>query len=224
MPVEGIRGCGYRQVGKLYLVGEGLTVACDRLPFELGECPCCGFRPRHQTGFRWLHRDYLGGDHEGCKDEFPCPVCYPTKLPEERLHEGRFGFMWVGKRYYTPQSFVKEAGEMGVSKAISQIPKGLVIGETWVLLAHKAVPIYDAGTFENGLAKQEPRKAPAIFYAFVPQRVEMLVWKSEATEERVLELEERGITVIVVPDGDEAHAKGHKKAKKQRTKKPKEAE
>ena len=45
----------------------------------------------------------------------------------------------------------------------------------------------------------------AIFYAFRPQRVEMLIWESEATSENLEKLKKRGITPIVVPDGDPDH-------------------
>jgi hypothetical protein len=33
--------------------------------------------------------------------------------------------MWVGSQYYTPESFIKEAQTMGVSKRIAKIPKDL---------------------------------------------------------------------------------------------------
>src|SRR5260370_22228167 len=41
MAVEAKRGCGYRKAGGLYLVGGGIGLPCDRLPYEIHECPCC---------------------------------------------------------------------------------------------------------------------------------------------------------------------------------------
>jgi hypothetical protein len=122
----------------------------------------------------------------------------------------RYGFMWVGKEY-TPASFGKEAAEMGVSKRIHKLPKGLVLGKTWIMLAHREVPIYKGHFGENGLAKQEPEFKPAIFYGFQPTRIEKLIWKSQATPKRLKRLQNKGITPVIIPDGDEDHMGGKKK-------------
>lgn len=199
MPIEGKRGCGFRKLYKMYLVGEGISVPCDRLPFELAPCRCCGYAPPFSRGFSWINSEYLG-EHEECTCIPFCPICHPNTVPPDKTNQGKYGLMWVGQRYYSPKSFVREARDMGVSKAIGSIPKDLVLGKTWVLLAHKKVPIYDEGLLEeNGLARKEPRHAPAIFYAFTPQRVEMLLPESECTPEKVEELAEQGITVVPVP-------------------------
>lgn len=196
-----VRGCGTRKVGKLYLVGSGIGLPCDRLPFEIKPCKCCGFTPGFFRGFTWLHKDYLGGDHRPCVCVPMCPICHPDTIPDERLNEGRFMFMWVGKQFYTTESFIDEAQRMDVCKTIPSIPKGLVLGKTWVLLAHPECRFYDAGFFEpNGLAKSAPRTAAGIFYAFVPQRIEKLIYKSDATEDAIRELEEQGITPIIVEE------------------------
>lgn len=120
--------------------------------------------------------------------------------------------MWVGSRYYTARSFAQEADEMGVCKAINQLPKGLVLGKTWIFLAHPKVPIYmDLEYLEalegwklgeearDKLAPVPPEK-PAIFYAFTPKRVEMLLPEEECTPEKLKECAEKGITVIPVPE------------------------
>jgi len=207
MPIEPKRGCGYRRVGALYLVGDGLAATCDLLPLPITPCPTCHFTIPFTRGFLWIHRDYLGHrseghyySKEGCKCSNFCPVCYPHQniLQDEAM------LMWVGSKFYTPASFVKEAQEMGVSKRIAEIPKGLVLEKTWVLLAHPKVPFY----YENAVdpLRVEKSKQPAIFYAFRPQRVEMLIWKSEATAQRLEELKKKGITPIVVPDNEKEHA------------------
>jgi hypothetical protein len=52
--------------------------------------------------------------------------------------------LWIGRGHYSPDAFLKESRELGVSRRIAALPKGLVLGETWVLLAHlDAVPPKD---------------------------------------------------------------------------------
>ena len=91
--------------------------------------------------------------------------------------------MWVGERFYTPRSFILEAERLGVSKLVSALPKGLEIGKTKVLLAHR---------------KAWKNREPAIFYAFVVERVDVLVRAEEADEEWVERLREKGVNVIIV--------------------------
>ena len=91
--------------------------------------------------------------------------------------------MWVGERFYTPRSFTLEAERLGVSKLVPTLPKGLEIGKTKVLLAHR---------------KAWKNREPAIFYAFVVKRVEVLVKAEEADEEWVKKLKEKGVNVIVI--------------------------
>lgn len=217
MAIEKKRGCGYRKVGGLYLVGEGRTFVCDSLPLQLFPCDCCGFDiPWPQRSFMWVKKryfeklSYVHRNNGECKCLPQCPICHPENNDQEK-----YGFMWVGKRHYTPESFRLEAEERGACKRVNQIPKGLKLGETWVLLGHHEVPIYNKGTFgKNGLAKAEPEKKPAIFYGFKPVRVEMPIWKSKATKRRLKALEKQGITPVIIPDGDKDHAS--KKSKKKR--------
>jgi len=201
--IEEIRGCGYRKVGGLYLVGEGSAFSCDRLPYNLEVCPVCGYGIKFSLGFTWIKPEPLFGQHENCTDTLKntCPFCNP-KIAGERA-----GLMWVGEEFYTPESFMREAEERGISKRINAIPRGFEIGKTWVYLAHKK-----AGTKiiteNNNLLNSEKQKkvpCPAIFMAFVPKRIEKLIWKSEATEENLKELKKRGITPVIVPDGDPDH-------------------
>jgi len=232
MPIEKRRSCGFRKIGKIYLVGEGIFAPCDRLPFVLKPCECCGHVPTQNRGVSRLHRKYLGGQHyvikeaiDGerrfapCSCESICPICYPDDIPEDKLIDGEFVcLMWVGSRYYTARSFAREADEMGVCKAINQLPKGLVLGKTWILLAHPEVPIYIDPQYLKALegwklgeeARDKlapvPPERPAIFYAFTPKRVEMLLSESECTPEKLKEYAERGITIIPVP---ESRLKGH---------------
>lgn len=195
MAIETKRGCGFRKVGGLYLCGGGLSVACDRLPFPIEYCPTCGAGIKFTQGFTWIDWMKFAGNHEGCKDKhLMCYLCIPN------IHPQPYGLLWVGESFYTPQSFIREALEMGVSKRIPFIPKGLKLGETVVLLAHKKVirrELEPDGSIED---------VPGVFYAFIPAVIEMLIYESELTEEKREELVKRGISPIMVPDNDIDHS------------------
>lgn len=194
MAIETRRGCGFRKVGALYLCGSGITISCDRLPFPIEYCPVCGSGIKFTQGFTWIDWLEFAGIHDSCKDKhLMCSVCVPN------IHPQPYGLMWVGEAYYSPEHFIKEALEMGVSKRIAFIPKELKLGETVVLLAHKKA----IGRFDEEAVWQD---YPGIFYAFKPTTIEMPIWKSELTDEKVEELTKRGITPISIPDGDVDHS------------------
>ncbi len=193
MAIEPKRGCGYRKVGGLYLCGSGIQVECDRLPFPIEYCPTCGAGIKFTRGFTWIDWDEFVGYHEDCKDEYSmCYMCAPN------IHPQPYGLLWVGESFYSPESFIKEAIEMGVSKRIPFIPKELKLGETVVLLAHKKA--ITTPSFEG------VGEIPGVFYAFKPQAIEMLVYEAELTDEKEEKLEKRGITPISVPDNDLDHS------------------
>ena len=210
MAVEAKRKCGFRKVHGLYLCGDGIWLGCDRLPLEVGFCPTCGEGIHFPRSMREINPLKLFGQHRDpkdigfpwttlettCKDPFRpyCHVCFPQADVAYLLGVGR---------EYTPQEFISEAETMGVSKRIpaNSVPRKLVIGETWVyLVSRKAVM---DPTTEN--SKHETYKL-AIFAAFKPNRLEMPIWESEATPERIAELDKRGITAIPITDGDQDHA------------------
>jgi len=209
MSVEAIRGCGYRKVSGLYLCGEGHGMACDRLPYELEVCPVCGAGVNFSRGFtllNWLEyaEDHsaklgglpgnIGGNYpDKCKCPLVCPVCHPDELNQP------YGLLWVGESFYTPEAFIQEALEMGVSRRIAAIPKNLKLGETWVLFA--TIKACGEKRDENGKLEG----IPGVFYAFRPQRLELLIWKSEFTHDKAVELEKKHITPILIPDGDVEH-------------------
>jgi hypothetical protein len=199
MAQESKRGCGYRKVGGIYLVGGSEAVSCDRMPFRLDKCPLCGAGINQTRGLTWLPKELIselaGGD---CVKSSPChagdcPVCRPSHLDPPYT-----GLLWVGSKFYTPEEFMREAGLMGVCKRIATIPKKLVIGKTWVLLAHPKVKF----TPTAGVVFHEP----AIFTAFKPSAVEMLLWDSMKKPELTEKLAKRGITPVWVKDGDADHA------------------
>ncbi len=206
MAIEGKRGCGYRKVGGMYFVGTGIAVGCHRLPFPLNVCPVCGAGIHFSRGYTWIQADKLFGicePLESCaclaavrESGLICPVCDP---PADRA-----GLLWVGQAYYSPGSFIAEALEMGVSKRIAQVPREFKVGETWVYLAHKHA-VTNQSDLGFGSDTAESNSTPGIFYAFRPQRIEKLIRKSDASDETIEALKKRGITAIVIPDGDPDH-------------------
>lgn len=207
MTIEQVRQCGYRKVGGLYLCGKGLAMSCDQLPYELSVCPTCGAGIKFSRGFQWIDWIHLDGEHmdnPDCKCSEACPICNPGR------HFQPYGLLFVGESFYTPQSFIQESINMGVSKRIAAIPKNLKLGETWVLFAHKhLIEPPDTGEqledlIAQGQADMKNEKLPGVFYAFRPQSLELLIWKSQATPEHLAELTKKSITPII-PDGDVDH-------------------
>ena len=168
MAVEDRRACGYRKVGGLYLVAGGLSGLCDRLPLPLEVCPVCGEGLRVTRSPQRVNALRLLGNHQDCRCRSDCPICRPDLGPHYLLG--------VGARHYTAEAFSFESRLMGVSKRVPAVPRGLVLGWSWVYLTHPkaiAVPVC-AGRI---------RYNAGIFAAFQPQRVELLAWESECTEE-----------------------------------------
>ncbi|GAH52957.1 unnamed protein product, partial [marine sediment metagenome] len=211
MAVEKIRGCGYRKVNALYLCGECISVPCDRLPLTLTVCPVCGQGIKVSRGFTEINPYRLWGMHQDCRDRLrPCFLCDPQDEPAY--------IMMVGAgNYKTPKDFLDEARSMGISKRIPFIPKGLELGRTIVYLAHpKACEVREPVALQQAMAiveqseTNQPRlletekieKAMGIFCAFIPKRVEKLIWEGEAIPEELEKLEKRGITAVKIPDGD----------------------
>lgn len=75
MAIESKRGCGYRKVGGIYVVGKGMAVTCDRLPLAFPPCPTCGRKVQFTRGIALIEPRKLFGSH-AC-NESRCPVCFP---------------------------------------------------------------------------------------------------------------------------------------------------
>jgi hypothetical protein len=118
---------------------------------------------------------------------------------------------------------MSEGMDMSISKKIPWIPKELELGKTHIFLAHpKAcevrVPavLQAAGAIADGEPSPQPPLMEAekveyrmgIFAAFTPRAIEKLIWKHQATDEEVEALAKRGITAVIIEDGDLDHAKG----------------
>jgi len=214
MAIEQKRRCGYRKVGGLYLVGEYSPCSCDRLPLELTVCRACGQGIRVSRSPTEINALDLWGRHDRCDDERrPCLVCDPRDDVAYLMGAGE-GF------YHTPGDFLNEAVKMGVSKRIAHIPKNMVMGRTVVFIAHpKAVPVEvsvavreaESILASSGLRQPEllptlrTEWRPGVISAFIPQRIEKLIWQSQATPVELERLEKQGIKPVIVPDGDEDH-------------------
>lgn len=218
MAVEAKRGCGYRKVGGLYMVGGGISVPCDRLPFELTICSCCGQGIKQSRGWTWIDTGkFFNGPHlVDSATTFNETATGPAKVPcreaaskyycelcEHPEAIGRAGLLWIGEKFYkTPQDFVKEGVSLGFSRRIKAVPQGFKLGETYVFLAHpNTIKLPQAAEdFEC-----EPSYKPGIFYAWLPSRLEKIVLESQRGTEEIAALEKRNITPVFVPDGDKDH-------------------
>ena len=195
MAVEAKRGCGYRKVGGTYMMGGGAGIICGRLPLPLEVCPTCGGGIKQSRGWTWIEPVELFAGTD-CRLEGRCSQCPGTDFSLM----GRCGLLWIGKSFYpTVEHFLQESSTMGICRRISAIPRGFVLGETWVFLAHpEAMTVID----EEG----EQRKAAGIFRIFKPIRIEKIVTETMAKDEEEMEaLRQRDITPVIVPDDDPDH-------------------
>lgn len=160
------RGCGYRKPAKdgvgIYLRGGSYFEECERLPYPLDVCPCCGAGIKASRGFTWINpmvifdpytepkcaaiwEDGLSGGYDkNHHDHERCWLCNPELLGSKA------GLIWIGEKHYpTPADFSREAATMGISRKIAAIPIGFEVG---VL-----DPFFGAGT-TGVVAVQEGRR------------------------------------------------------------------
>lgn len=208
MAVEARRGCGYRKVGGLYLVSGKVMAPCGGLPIPLHVCPTCGGGIKQSRGWTWVNPAKLfqgtWGKDCGANHCSRCPVSNP---PE------RAGLLWIGEGFYkTPAEFMAEGQSMGFSRRISAIPRDFVLGETLVYFAHpkamtERVEVkVEHPDFPEGLTGFKTESRPAVFTAFRPTKIEMLVTETQSQDEDFMAgLEKRKITPVIVPDDDPDH-------------------
>jgi len=148
--LEAARGCGFRRTGKdgfgLYLVGGAPGEPCERLPFPLTACPCCGAGIKFTRSMTQIDATSLFAEtvipfctspmgprgklyvEPQSHHHYACPLCNP--------HGVDGWLMWVGRQHYTAPGFMREAAERGISKRIGALPRDFKVGESWVYLAH----------------------------------------------------------------------------------------
>lgn len=238
MAIEPERGCGFRVVGGLYFISDGPGWVCTKMPFNLESCPTCGGGIHSSRGWAWIDPKNLTGGAvvpsgiRSCKSQgWMCPGAEDAALCPFELHKA--GLMWVGSGFYTPESFQSEAAQLGISKRVNSIPRDFELGQTWIFLAHpKAGRKEVCGWARKGRrCKLMPEQVcqgtdkqctsydgmvaevPALFYAFRPNRLELLIDQSEydrlhqaGNEEELATKTRKGlITLVPVPDDDPDH-------------------
>jgi hypothetical protein len=218
--IEAKRGCGYRSGGGTYIVTDkGVHAPCGKLPFILERCPTCSGGIKFCRSWTWINPAALFAARGCAPDPVPfdptagCRAC-PLKDPPEQA-----GLLWIGEKFYpTPADWMKEADRMGVSRRLPAVPNGFVLGETWVLVAHKkAVELPCDACRERQRTALNPAELqhlceackgkgvihrPAIFHAFKPQRIEYVV-KGDETEEELERIVKRGIELVRVTPAPE---------------------
>jgi hypothetical protein len=193
MAIEPKRGCGYRTVGGLYLMALGAGRACGKMPIRCDVCPTCNAGIKPSRGWTWIDPVPLFGER-ACQAPDKCQACPMGDANCTQL--GPVGLLWIGEQFYrSPEAFLLEARRVGISRRIRAIPNGFVVGQTWVLLAHRKVRF-----------GPDQDLAPGIFYLCQPVRIEQLVTASQAQDEAAMaKLVARDITPVVVPDDDLDH-------------------
>lgn len=108
-------------------------------------------------------------------DDFEPTACKPCQGTGNRV--GKVGLLWVGREFYPSASgFIDEATTLGVSKRLATVPRGLVLGETWVMLARKHdQPCPSCPPDEPCEVCEGKGTVSSVFYAFKPTRLEMIV-------------------------------------------------
>lgn len=223
--IEAARGCGYRQPGGLYLVAPTLNEPCPRLPLPVEACPCCGQGIKPARGWTWVKPASLfpAEVHGSPAHNMVCPLginpaLVDARIPEAMLAPGanpsfgagyhrtgdRAGLIWIGEAFYkTPEAFTAEAALMGVSRRIVAVPRGFVVGETYVYLGHrKAIHTIR----EVGEAGAENVTLPGIITLFKPTAIEYILRPGEEDDADLLDsLEKRGIEAVkVIREGESA--------------------
>ncbi len=174
---EDVRGCGFRAagqtgVGKYLMGGRGIETDCERLPYPLTVCPCCGEGIKMSRSWTKIQAARLFDPvHSPACTNRPecgnCPICRPHRVGDPAY------LLWIGARSYSPAAFVDEAMRMGVSRRINAIPREFRIGETWVFLAHP-----------RGLAASsfgaDQQATAAVIGVFKPTHVDLVIDNADA--------------------------------------------
>lgn len=220
---ESARGCGFRKEGGLYLVAPKPGEACELLPLLVEACPCCGQGIKPARGWTWINpgKLYPPVEHGSPTHNGRCPLA-PDADGKHRCGE-KAGLIWVGEAFYeTPAEFMTEARKMGVSRRITQVPRGFKVGTTWVFLGHrKGAPAGyvdradEAGTeyatlneiVEAGVPSERivEHWRPGVITVFRPTAIEYVVRpEDESDDEFLASLEKRGISPVkVIPVADQ---------------------
>ena len=220
MAVEAERGCGFRRAGGIYLVSGGIGEPCERLPISTAKCPCCKRSPiEKMRSQQFVGAQYIFGMALPCVEgDAPvksghhghCPLCDENLLLKEGDPNDQFLVVWIGKQHYaTPADWTKESNRLGVSRRLAAVPKGLVLGKTWVLVGHPEACEERKKTKKDGelVETEEVVKVPGIFHAFRPRAIELIVTPSMKKQNWVKDMVKRHqVELVEVPEDDPDHA------------------
>lgn len=192
------RGCGFRRPG-FYLRSDGIGRNCGKLPIPLDVCPTCHGGIKPSRGWTWVNGLELIKDLT-CVSDANDNYCAGCPLATKSTGLVKVGLLWIGEKYYTPESWLAESRTMGVSRRLPGIPRGFKIGETWVFAAHrKAIPVVKFG--------EETTYTAGVFHVFKPTRIEYVVGKKDG-KRKLAKLAEKGINLVeVIPVEDEPEEK-----------------
>lgn len=197
---ETARWCGYRSPSKqgygIYLIGTGELEPCERLPYPLESCPCCGGGVKPARGFTWINPvtmfDPWTGEPKCCEvsgevihgldhDHALCALCNPIAVAGEAA-----GLVWIGEQHYkTARLFMEEAARMGISRKIGALPLGFEVGKHYVYLAHRKT-----------MTRTDPTTriqewVQGVFTAFKPMRVDIVIDDPDNVPEKAVALARR---------------------------------
>lgn len=233
MAIEAKRGCGYRKVGGLYLEGGVGGLPCGKLPLHLVPCPLCDHVQPFMRGLARikpraiLHEDKVC-PNEGNSNVMGRLICGRCPL-DKAMSAEKAGLLWLGEKFYTPESFVEEAGRLGVSRRLPHFPTWVEPGVTWIFVGSKKLfkepcvacaeartvrerdGLQTASETEDAIKACEPCGGegvilkPGVFYAFQAKRIVKIVADDtpEAERERLIK---RGLELVIVPKDDPDHA------------------
>ena len=215
--------------------GGHSAMGCKRMPYPLETCPVCSGGIKPSRSWTWLDVPQLLLAGSGIKtrqeqcsycrgsgrflEAGPCLSCDRGTLTRSTAcshgncsvcpmgggAEPKTGLLWIGDKFYSPQSFLDESHQMGVSRRLPNVPNDFVAGRTWVLCAHRkgiTEPCPDKSPFPHpgdcpGCEGTGKHHVPAIFAAFKSETIEYVV-KGTETKEELLSMHRRGIQPVYV--------------------------
>ena len=183
------RGCGWRSAGGLYLMSGRAVAHCERMPQPLTVCNVCGSGAKPARGCTWVKLPYLiEHEHKTLCWQRHCGVC---PLNTQSHEPEKMGLLWCGEQFYpTSEDYLREVAAQGVSRRIPAVPRELIIGKTWVLMAHRKA-IESVGT------QGKSTWIAGIIHAFIPTHIEYVV-RGDESEEELQAKADRGITLVRV--------------------------
>ena len=168
-------------------------------------CPCCGGGIKPARGWTWIEPSILLAPNQKACELDDAKWCSRCPMGGG-IPAGRHGLIWIGEKFYPmPGDFMREVQMMGVSRRLPAVPRGFVLGETQVYLAHrKAVLLgwqcYGHGGVVDGVPavvkerccdQAEARHGPGIFTTFLGAGLDLVVDDLENVPESAIAAAER---------------------------------